>query len=446
MSSGAHVKASENSGARLWREAKKLIPGGGGLLSKRSEMFLPDQWPSYYQKARGVEIWDLDGQHYWDLSIMGMGTCVLGYAHPGVNEAVKTAIDQGSMSTFNCPEEVELARGLIQLHPWAAQARFARTGGEACAIAARIARAHKRKDKILFCGYHGWTDWYLSANLGNEKHLDGQLLPGLSPVGIPRGLKDSSLPFTYGDLKSLEDQTACHKGEIAAIFLEFARHHEPDLAFVRGVRDVAKRIGAVLIYDEITSGFRMRAGGMHMLYDLSPDIVVLGKAMGNGFPISAILGRAEVMESAQDTFISSTYWTERTGFAAANEVIRQFRKLPIPKHLEKMGTMVQEGLIKIIAETDLGIQVGGLKPAPILMNASPDALVVKTLFTQEMLKRDFLASTVIYLSWAHTPEIIERYLQAAKEVLTWIDVQRKKGNLESFLEGPVCQSGFKRLN
>src|SRR3989338_1096085 len=153
-----------NSGSVLWNKAKKLIPGGNQLLSKRSEMFLPDQWPSYYKKAQGIEVWDLDDYHYFDMSIMGMGACVLGYAHPSVNEAVKKAVEMGSMCTLNCYEEVELAEKLIELHPWSQMVRFARTGGEACAIAVRIARAASQRDKIAFCGYHGWHDWYLSSN------------------------------------------------------------------------------------------------------------------------------------------------------------------------------------------------------------------------------------------------------------------------------------------
>ena len=185
-----------SKGINLYKRAKKIIPGGNQLLSKRPELFLPGFWPSYYTKAKGCEVWDLDGNHYFDFTMMGVGTCVLGYADDDVNNAVIRAVNDGTMCTLNCFEEVELAERLIALHPWGSMARFARTGGEACAIAIRIARActKKRKD-TFFCGYSGWHDWYLSADLGDSSNLDGQLLPGLLPLGVPRGLKGTMLPF-----------------------------------------------------------------------------------------------------------------------------------------------------------------------------------------------------------------------------------------------------------
>ena len=186
---------TKNSGAELWRKAKKIIPGGNQLLSKRSEQFLPEYWPWYYRKAQGVDVWDLDNNHYIDMSIMGIGACPLGYADPDVNAAVKSRIDNGSMCTFNSPEEIDLAEKLIQLHPWAEMVRYARCGGEAMAIAVRIARAHTKRDVVAFCGYHGWHDWYLAANLADDRNLDGHLLPGLAPAGVPRGLAGTALPF-----------------------------------------------------------------------------------------------------------------------------------------------------------------------------------------------------------------------------------------------------------
>jgi len=173
----------------LYRKAKKIIPGGTQLLSKRPEMFLPELWPAYYDKAKGCEVWDLDGKKYIDMSTMGVGSCILGYADDDVNKAVKSAVDRGNMCTLNAPEEVELAELLLKLHPWAEMVRYARTGGESMMIAVRIARAKSGKDTVLFCGYHGWHDWYLSSNLADEKSLDGHLLPGLNPLGVPRALK-----------------------------------------------------------------------------------------------------------------------------------------------------------------------------------------------------------------------------------------------------------------
>ncbi len=441
----AKKNKNKSRGVLLWRKAKTIIPGGNQLLSKRSEMFLPDQWPSYYKKAKGVEIWGLDNRHYYDLSIMGIGTCVLGYANPGVKRAVKKAIDAGSMSTLNCYEEVLLAEKLIELHPWSQMVRFARTGGEACAIAIRIARAVANKDKVLFCGYHGWGDWYLSANLADSQNLDGQLLPGLEPRGIPRALKGTSFSFPYGNLEKFKQLLEEHHGEVGAVMMEVQRSQDIDLSFLREIRKLTQRLGIVLIFDEVTSGFRLRTGGMHMLYDIHPDIVVLGKAMGNGHPIAAVVGRKNVMDAAQGSFISSTYWTERVGFAAALEVIRQYESLKVPSAICQKGKTVKAELGKIFSELDLKIEMGGLDPVPTMLIREEQPLLIKTLFTQEMLKKGYLASNLVYMSLFHSEQILKKYFKDAYRTFGRISRWKSQGILEKKLQGPVCHSGFKRL-
>jgi len=429
----------------LWNKAKKIIPGGNQLLSKRAEMFLPDQWPAYFKKAKGVEVWGLDGSRYIDMSIMGIGSCVLGYANDAVDAVVKIAIEQGTMCTLNCPEEVELAEKLIKLHPWAGMARFARTGGEACAIAVRIGRAFTGKDKVAFCGYHGWHDWYLSANLADSKNLDGQLLPGLSCAGVPRALKGTSMPFNYGKIDELRGIISKNKGEIGVIIMEVERHKKIDLKFLKKVREIASDAGAVLIFDEVSSGFRVNVGGVHALYDIEPDMVVLGKALGNGYPISAVVGKKEVMEASQDTFISSTFWTERIGYVAALETIRQFEKNDIISYIRDAGNRLSAGLKNIFKSAGLKIEIVGLASVPIMVIKEDNPLVVKTAFTQEMLKRGFLASNVVYVSYAHSKDIIDAYLKEAEAVFNMIAASIKKGKLKEMLEGPLCHGGFHRL-
>src|SRR4030042_2042584 len=259
-------------GQSLYKKAKRLIPGGTQLPSKRPEGFLPDQWPSYYSKAQGVEVWDLDNRKYVDMCYMGIGGCILGYADPDVDAAVKTAIDAGSMSTLNCPEEVELAELLFELHPWAAMARYARGGGEAMTVAVRIARASTREDRIIFCGYHGWHDWYLAANLAEKTALDGHLLPGLEPTGVPRSLRGTALVFHYNKIDELKTLVSRNKGEFAAIVMEPVRNYEPEPGFLEEVREIATSQKAVLIFDEITSGWGLNTGGAHLKYGVSPDI------------------------------------------------------------------------------------------------------------------------------------------------------------------------------
>ncbi len=323
-------RANLNSGVSLYNIAKKIIPGGTQLLSKRPEMFLPDQWPSYYRKCKGVGIEDLDGNRYIDMSICGVGSCILGYADRDVDAAVKKAIAGGTMSTLNCPEEVELAELLCGLHPWAEMARFARCGGEAMAVAVRIARAASGRDKIAFCGYHGWHDWYLAANLADDRNLDGQLLPGLEPAGVPRALTGTVIPFNYNQPESLDRIIDRHGKSLAAIIMEPVRHHEPDAGFLEHVRRSADKTGAVLVFDEVTSGWRMNVGGIHLLYNVNPDIAVFAKGISNGYAMAAVIGRREVMDAAQKTFISSTYWTERIGPTAALATIKKMQKYNVP--------------------------------------------------------------------------------------------------------------------
>ncbi|MBT6227381.1 MAG: aminotransferase class III-fold pyridoxal phosphate-dependent enzyme, partial [Candidatus Scalindua sp.] len=328
---------------KLQERAKTRIPGMTQLLSKRPDMFAPGVWPGYYSKAKGVEIWDLDGNRYIDMSIAGIGANILGYADEDVDTAVHEAINAGASSSLNCPEEIELADLLCTIHPWAEKVRYARSGGESMAIAVRIARAFTGKDKVAFCGYHGWHDWYLSANLGTENALGEHLMPGLSPCGVPKGLTGTAFPFRYNRIEELQTIVAKHKNDLAAIIMEPIRSERPESGFLENVRNLASETGAVFIMDEISAGFRMNSGGSHLKFGVFPDIAVFSKALGNGYPIAAIIGKEEVMDAAQNTFISSTMWTERTGLAAALATINKHRSVDAGKHLMQIGTQIQDG-------------------------------------------------------------------------------------------------------
>ena len=228
-------------GHELYLQAKKVIPGGTQLLSKRPEMFLPDLWPAYYSKAKGCRIWDLDGREYIDVSYMGIGANVLGYANDEVDEAAKAAIDKGGMCTLNAPEEVYLAQALLELHPWAGGVRYAKAGGEAMALASRIARAYTEKDIILFCGYHGWHDWYLSANLSNKNALNDQHIAGLEPLGVPAGLAGTNLPFHYNHIEEFNALMEKHRGKIAAVIMEPIRNAYPKEGFLEKIREATRK-------------------------------------------------------------------------------------------------------------------------------------------------------------------------------------------------------------
>jgi len=435
---------SMGTGQKLWKRAKKIIPGGNMLLSKRAEMFLPEQWPAYFSKAKGCKVWDLDGNEYIDMSIMGIGTNILGYGHPEVDNAVRKMVDQGNMSTLNCPEEVYLAERLVELHPWADMVRFARTGGEANAIAIRIARAASGKDKVAICGYHGWHDWYLAANLNEDSNLDGHLLPGLEPRGVPRGLKGTTRPFTYNRIDELEQTVTNH--DIGVIKMEVSRNLEPEKGFLEKVREFATKKGIVLIFDECTSGFRETFGGLHKKYCVEPDMAVFGKAMGNGYAITAVIGRREIMDAAQSTFISSTFWTERIGPIAGLKTLEIMEREKSWEQITETGKQIGERWLDLAKKHDLPLEISGL---PALVNFSipvENWLKYKTLITQEMLKKGFLSANSVYVCTEHTRAIIDEYFEHLDYVFDTISECENGRNVDDLLEGPVCHAGFKRLN
>jgi len=433
------------TGQRLYAEAKKRIPGGTQLFSKRPEMFLPEQWPSYCSRARGVEVWDLDGNKYIDMSYNGIGACILGAADPDVDEAVKNAIDSGSMSTLNAPEEVELAELLCTIHPWADMVRYARTGGEAMAMAVRIARARTRRDRVAFCGYHGWHDWYLAANLANDSLLDGHLLPGLEPMGVPRGLLGTALPFRYNHIEELRAIVSKYGNDLAAIVMEPIRGHEPLPGFFEEVMEMSQYIGTVLIIDEVSAGFRLNTGGAHLLYNVEPDISVFAKAISNGYPMAAIIGKGSIMQAAQNTFISSTYWTERIGPTAAIATIRKHRRCNVSEHLIRMGIMVGEGWRKAAEGSGLQLEVEGIPPLCHFDFKCEGRQAVRTLFTQMMLERGFLASNAYYATYAHQEQHVQSYIEAVREVFQVIAEALRRNAIMEMLKGPVAHDSFRRL-
>lgn len=429
----------------LYVRAKKIIPGGTQLLSKRPEMFLPEGWPAYYSKAKGCHVWDLDGNEYIDTSFMGIGANVLGYADEDVDNAVKKVIDAGGMCTLNAPEEVELAELMLGLHPWADMVRYAKTGGEALAIAIRIARAYTQKDIVLFCGYHGWSDWYIAANLGDNTALDGQHIAGLKPAGVPKALSNSIMPFMYNDIKNFKKLVHDNKGKIAAVVMEPIRNIFPQNGFLDTIREITKEEKIVLIIDEVSAGFRLNCGGAHLTLGIEPDMAVFAKAMSNGYPMSAIIGKADIMDKAQETFISSTYWTERVGLSAAIATIKKYRENHVERHLDFIGKMVQEGWKSSAEKYNLHINVTSIYPMSHFDILYDNALAVKTLFTQEMLKRGYLATNAFYASFAHQEEEVKKYLKMTDEVFEILADAIRKAEIEARLEGPICQTGFQRL-
>lgn len=428
-------------GIGLYNRAKKIIPGGTQLLSKRPEMFAPDVWPAYYSKAKGYRVWDMDGHEFIDMSIMAVGACILGYADEEVDDAVVRALRSGVNSSLNCPEEVELAEAMIDLHPWFGMVRYARSGGEAMSLAVRISRAHTKRDTVLFSGYHGWNDWYLAANLSDGKGLDGQLMPGLEPNGVPRALAGSAIPFDVNDIESLREKVKGKENKIAAIIVEPARGEEAPAGYLMAMRALANEIGAVLLFDEITSGYRMCAGGIHRNYNVYPDIAVFAKSMANGYAMAAILGTEKVMQSAQTTFISSTNWTDRIGPTAALATLKKYRRENVEKRIILTGNRVKEIWLESAEAHGLDIKISGLPTLAAFSFVTPHATEWNTRFTIEMLLRGFLGFRQFKPSFAHDEHSLDTYALAVEEVFSELaaDITCLK------LDTPKHHSGFHRL-
>jgi glutamate-1-semialdehyde 2,1-aminomutase len=442
---GKPLMKNNSRSMAMQERARQRIPGMSQLLSKRPDRFSLGVWPAYYKKACGVEVWDLDDNRYIDMSIGGIGANILGYADPDVDAAVKAAIDTGSSSSLNAPEEIELADLLCELHPWAQMARYTRAGGEAMAVAVRIARAHTGRDKVAFCGYHGWHDWYLAANVGTENALGDHLIAGLSPAGVPRGLAGTALPFRYNQIDELAAIIRAHGSELAAVVMEPTRNDPPLPGFLESAKAMAHKAGAVFIFDEISAALRMNTGGAHLTLGVNPDIAVFSKALGNGYPIGAILGTGTVMQSAQSTFISSTCWTERIGPAAAIATLRKHRALDLGKHLVDMGQKVQKGWQLAAKNAGVVIEVGGMYPMSHFSFHGANPQEKEAFFVQQLLDEGFLASTSFYAMGTHRDEHVALYLAAAERAFAGIAKAERDGSLPRQLRGLPTAVGFKRI-
>lgn len=415
------------------------------LLSKRPEMFLPDHWPAYFSRTYGAHVWDMDGTGYIDMYLMGVGTNILGYSHPEVDTAVSEIVQSGNLSTLNAPEEVYLAERLTAMHPFAEMARFCRSGGEANAVAVRIARAASGRSKVAFCGYHGWHDWYLAANLSQSAALDAHLLPGLDPIGVPQELTGLMRSFAYNNIEEFD--AAVSDPQVGTIFMEVSRNLEPAPEFLEHIRSVADRKGVVLIFDECTSGFRETFGGLHLKYGVEPDIAVFGKTIGNGYAITAIIGTRAVMEAAQSTFISSTFWTERIGPAAALKTLDVMERERSWEKITETGAHIRARWSDLAEEFNLSLTHWGLPSLCGFTINSQHSQIYKTLITQEMLKQKYLAGNSVYVSLAHTEKIINGYFDALTPI--WERIMACEvgtQDVNNVLEGPIAHSGFGRLN
>ena len=431
----------------LYRRAEALIPGRTQLISRRSSQFAHGNSPIYAGRAKGARFIDVDENEYIDW-VNAVGAVILGHADDAVDSAVKAQIDRGSIYTLNSALEIELAELLNEVIPSAEMARYTKGGGEANAVAARIARGVTGRSLILFSGYHGWHDWYQSANYLVDPESGEFPFAGIEPIGVPAELAGTALPFVWGDLPGLRDLLQARQGEVAAIMMEPMRSELPPPGYLEGVQALARDHGAALIFDEVSCGFRPRIGGVQEYLGVTPDMTVLAKAMSNGYPMGAVVGSRAVMEPASRMFISSSYWSDNLGLVASLTTIRELDRRESAQRFEALGTALIDQLNQALRAASLAGSCGGVFWNPALqLDLTDESLrpVVNTIFIQEMARRGIHCNMSFKPTLAHTWEDIELTTRCAAEVFALIKDGLGSGNLHNLLDSDLTQEPFRRL-
>ena len=431
----------------LYQQAGELIPGWTQLISRRADQFAHGVSPIYAQRAKGSRFIDVDENEYIDW-VNAVGAIILGHADDVVDGAVKEQIDRGSLFTANSPMELELAEELNATIPSSQMVRYAKGGGEACAVAVRIARGVTGRDKILFCGYHGWHDWYQAANYGVDPVSGEFPFAGIEPIGVPKALAGTVIPFIYGDLEMLAALLDEHAGEVAAVMMEPARSELPPPGYLESVKQLAAANDAVLIFDEVSCGWRLAIGGVQEAVGVTPDMTVVAKAMSNGYPMGAVVGSQQVMDPAKRMFISSSYWSDNIGLAASLTTIRELKRRNARQRFKEIGEKLRSALNQAIADAALEGACTGLHSNPTLTLKTPDGIdasKVSTLFIQEMARRGIHTYMSFKATLAHTDEDIRLTGQAATEALQVVRSGLEQGNLDDLLGAELKKEPFRRL-
>ncbi len=431
----------------IYERADKLIPGRTQLISRRSSQFAHGTSPIYAQAAKGARFVDVDENEYIDW-VNAVGAVILGHADDAVDSAVKAQIDRGSLYTVNSALEIELAELLNEVIPSAEMVRYTKSGGEANAVAARIARGTTGRDLILFSGYHGWHDWYQSANYLVDPESGEFPFAGIEPIGVPKALAGTAIPFIWGDLESLEVLLQAHKGSVAAIMMEPLRSEMPPPGYLEGVKTLARAYDVILIFDEVSCGWRLRIGGAQEYTGVTPDMTVLAKAMSNGYPMGAVVGSRAVMEPASRMFISSSYWSDNLGLAASLTTIRELQRRHSARKFEDIGEALRSALNTALSDVGLSGACTGLFWNPTITLDLPDESLrgkVNTLFIQEMARRGIHCNMSFKATLAHTAADIRETARAATEALDMVKSGLHRGNLDDLLKSDLTKEPFRRL-
>jgi glutamate-1-semialdehyde aminotransferase len=414
----------------LWARAERVIPSGTQTLSKAPSQFVRGVYPKYLVRGSGCRVTDADGHTYVDYP-MALGAVLLGHAHPGVVAAVERQARAGSLFTLMHPLEVEVAERLCALVPCAEMVRFVKNGSDATEAAIRVARAYTGRERVAYCGYHGWHDWFAGTTP--------------RPAGVPPALAALARPFEYNRPDTLAALLDAHPGEYAAVILE-QPGVEPADGFLATVRDLAHRAGAVFVMDEIVTGLRYAAGGAQELYGVTPDLACFGKALGNGLPIAALLGCRPLMKELERVFVSMTYGGDALALAAARTVLDTISREPVIAHVWAMGEHWLRGAQAAVAASGVAMRVGGTPPRTHFEfddQRGYEARDVRSLLLQECVKRGVLFGVPIFTSYAHQPADVDETLVALQEALAVVADAVRQGTVHERMEGDLVEPVFR---
>jgi glutamate-1-semialdehyde 2,1-aminomutase len=408
----------------LYARAQALIPGTTQTISKRPAAYAPGSYPMYADRGEGSNVWDVDGNRYVDY-VLACGPIVLGYQHPSVQRAVTEQLGRGSLFGLLSPVEVIAAEAIAELVPRAEMVRFFKGGADATSAAARLARALTGRERIASSGYHGWHDQWVVNDPQNR-------------AGVPHRLVDLVLPFAYSDLAGLEALFEEFRGEIAAVILEPLTVDAYDESFLQAVRRLTRATGALLIFDEIVTGFRLAPGGAQQWTRVEADLTVFAKALANGFPLAALCGPRDMMRTAADLFITSTYGDEALSLAACAATLEVMRDQPVHDSLWRIGGTLMSGLHSAAQETGAPVRLVGQAPmfriafdATALKSNGVTPRAVWRFLLSEMARRGVLwrPGGITFVSYAHTEADIQETVAAAQEVFAALADELRSGGL-----------------
>ena len=409
---------------RLLERARRVLPGITQTYSKAPDQHVAGVYPVYLERGDGCRVWDVEGREYIDYPC-ALGPVLLGYRDPEVDTAVREQIDRGVSFSLGHPLEVEVAELLVEMIPCAEKVRFVKTGSEATSAAVRLGRAWTRRDHVAMCGYHGWHEWCVGHAPRNG--------------GVPRAVRELTHQWIYNDLASLRRVFDEHPDRVGVVIMEPIGVEEPAAGFLAAVRDLAHERGALLIFDEIITGFRLAPGGAQELYGVTPDLAAFGKGIAHGYPLAAVVGRSDVMELITSAaFVSSTFGGDTVALAAARATLTKVRDGAVCEHLWRQGAAIRDGFNRLASLHEIPARMIGLPPRRV-MEVTPepgvDALALKGLVWQGCLDRGVLLGNANFISFAHDDGAVARTLEVFDEALAEAGRAYRRGTVTEALRG-----------